>query len=364
MATPRFSLFHLAQEAGGRPHEQLYAEALELGVLAEELGFDAVWYAEHHFSNFSVSPSPNLLLAALFERTKRIRAGAMIHVLPFHHPLRAAEEAAMLDRMSGGRLSFGIGRGIQPREFDRMGVPMAESREIFLESIEVIEKAWTQESFSHKGKYYNLAELTLYPKPLQKPHPPIVLTATSPDTLRFAAEKGYPTATMFLPAQKVAEGYEIYRARWKECGHPGEAPGIMLSRHMYVAPTNEEARRDTEETLMEYWRTLLQVGIPADGPKSLPEAYKFYTGLYPMLGSLTYDDLLNSGLLIFGDPETCVEKIMQHADVFPLDEFLCLAAFGTLPHAKVKRSLELFAKEIAPEVRRRLGARSGKGGKA
>jgi len=359
MGQLRFSLFHLAQDASGRPFEELYAEALELGVLAERLGFDAVWLAEHHFSNFSVSPSPNLLTAALFERTERIRVGAMIHVLPFHHPLRAAEEAAMLDRLSGGRLNFGIGRGIQPKEFERMGVPMAESRERFLESIDVIVKAWTQKSFSHEGKYYRFAELSLYPTPLQKPHPPIVLSATSPDTLRYAAEKGYPTATMFLPAPKIAEGYELYRARWKECGHPGEAPGISLSRHMYVAPTNEEARRDTEETLMGYWRTLLQVGIPADGPASLPDAYKFYTGLYPMLGSLTYDDLLSSDLLVFGDPETCIEKIVRHADAFPLDEFLCLAAFGTLPHAKVKRSMELFAKEVVPEVRRRLGGRSG-----
>jgi alkanesulfonate monooxygenase SsuD/methylene tetrahydromethanopterin reductase-like flavin-dependent oxidoreductase (luciferase family) len=340
MGDVRFSLFHLAQDPSSRPPGELYAEALELGVLAEQLGYDAVWLAEHHFSSFSVTPSPNLLTAALFERTERIRVGVMVHVLPFHNPLRVAEEAAMLDHMSGGRLAFGVGRGIQPKEFERVGIPMGESRERFVEAFDVIMKAWMQDSFSHRGKFHDFGELSLVPKPLQKPHPPIVVSAMSPDSLRFAAEKGHPTATMFLPAHKIAEGHEL------------------VCRHMYVAPTNEEARRDTEETLMHYWRTLLKVAIPADGPTSLPEAYKFYTGLYPMLGELTYDDLLESDFLVFGDPETCVEKILRHADAFPLDEFLCLSAFGTLPHAKVKRSLELFAKEVAPEVRRRLKERA------
>src|SRR5713101_2072015 len=131
-------MFEIAQQVAGKPVADIYGDLLEQMVLAEELGFDAVYFAEHHFSDYSVIPSPNLLLAALSQRTRRLRIGTLVNVLPFHNPVRLAEEVAMLDALSGGRFEFGIGRGVQRHEFRGMSVPMEESRERFQETLEII----------------------------------------------------------------------------------------------------------------------------------------------------------------------------------------------------------------------------------
>src|SRR5947207_6994266 len=162
----------------------VYAHALEEARLADELGFEAVWLAEHHFSSYGVCPWGAVLAAAIARETRRVRIGTSVVVAPFAQPLRIAEEWAMVDILSGGRLEFGIGRGYQPKEFRGLGVSMEKTRERFDEAVEVIRSAWTDERVTFEGEFYQVRDLHDLPRPVQKPHPPLWTAAVSPTRTR------------------------------------------------------------------------------------------------------------------------------------------------------------------------------------
>src|SRR5437867_1724144 len=164
---------------------------------AEELGFDSFWLGEHHFYWYGTCVSPPAVIAALGQRTKKIRLGPTVSVLPFHHPLVVAEEYALADNLCGGRLNFAIGSGFSPVEYKTFGMSMEEARERYWESFDLILKAWTQEEFSHKGKFYQIENGSLYMKPVQKPMPPIWVAASSDETLIKTGELGF--STMGIP---------------------------------------------------------------------------------------------------------------------------------------------------------------------
>ena len=176
----------------GRSNQKYYEEVLTIGEWAEELGFDSFWLGEHHLYWYGTCVSPPMLIAALGQRTKRIRLGPAVSVLPLHHPLLVAEEYALADNLCGGRLNFAIGSGFSPVEYKTFGMTMEEAREKYWEVFDVILKAWTQEKFSHQGKYYQIEDGSLYMKPLQKPLPPTWIAASSDDTLIRAGEMGFP----------------------------------------------------------------------------------------------------------------------------------------------------------------------------
>ncbi|HYB92006.1 MAG TPA: LLM class flavin-dependent oxidoreductase, partial [Candidatus Binataceae bacterium] len=178
----QFGMLHLLENPAGKTERQIVEEQMAILQAAEDLGFDSVWPAEHHFSEYGYCVSSALMLAALAKTTKRIRLGTGIVVLPFHNPIRVAEEYALLDLMSGGRVDLGIGRGYQPHEFRGYGVPQEQSRGIFNESVEVILQAWTQERVNFKGVHFKFEDVQVRPKPLQKPHPPIWMAALSPES--------------------------------------------------------------------------------------------------------------------------------------------------------------------------------------
>src|SRR5262245_8836884 len=189
----KFGLFYqlpcaLTQEAMTRYHE-----TIEQIVYAETLGFDTAWLAELHFNaSFSIMPAPLLLAAAVAQRTTRIRLGTAVVLLPLHHPLRVAEEAAVVDLLSQGRLELGVGRGMIAIHFQGFQVPLDESRERFEEALTIVKRAWTQETCQFEGRYFHVPETAVVPKPLQKPYPPLRIAANSPETAIFAGEQGYP----------------------------------------------------------------------------------------------------------------------------------------------------------------------------
>ena len=214
----RFCIQQLLTYRDWQTEGEVYADALEEARLADELGFEAVWLAEHHFSRYGICPSLAVLAAAIARETRRVRIGTSVVVAPFAHPLRIAEEWAMVDILSGGRLEFGIGRGYQPKEFRGLGVSMEKTRERFDEAVEVIRRAWTDERVTFEGEFFQVRDLHVLPRPLQKPHPPLWTAAVSPDTYTLAARRGFKilTAPSFTPWDLLRKNFDAYRAAWRE----------------------------------------------------------------------------------------------------------------------------------------------------
>src|SRR6516162_5898036 len=182
----KFDLFYQLPCADSQDPARRYRELIDEAVEADQLGFDTLWLAEVHFApRFSLMPSPMILLAAIAQRTSRIRLGLAVNLVPLHHPMRLAEETAMLDVLSSGRVEFGAGRGAFPLNYRGFGVEMESSRDLFAEGIEFCRQAWINDSLTFRGKHFSVENISVIPKPVQKPHPPIRLAANSPDTFAF-----------------------------------------------------------------------------------------------------------------------------------------------------------------------------------
>ncbi|MEM7505068.1 MAG: LLM class flavin-dependent oxidoreductase, partial [Pseudomonadota bacterium] len=169
----QFGTFLLLQSPSAQSSEAVFGRGTEIAQAADDLGFDSIWCAEHHFSTYGYLSRPLMYSVHLANQTKRIRVGTMVIVLPLHHPLIVAEEIATADLLSGGRLDVGLGRGYQNYEFERMGHNLGESRERWEESVDILLKAFSGKPFSHEGKYYQIPETSVLPTPIQNPHPPI-----------------------------------------------------------------------------------------------------------------------------------------------------------------------------------------------
>ena len=189
----RFGLFFQAPESPGRSHAERFAEMFDLIAYGESLGFDVAWLAEIHFgAAFSLLSTPLMAVPVIAQRTRRIRIGTAVTLLPLHHPLHCAEQAAMADVLSGGRLEFGIGRGSIPTQFHGFRVPVAENRARFDEALEIIRLAWTQERFSYDGRFYQIENLAVTPRPLQTPHPPIRVAVHTTESFAHVGDLGLP----------------------------------------------------------------------------------------------------------------------------------------------------------------------------
>ena len=228
---------------------QRYQETLDLIQLADELGFDYSSLAEMHFNpSQCITPSPLLVSAAAAQRTKRIRLGVAVNLLPLHHPIRLAEDLATLDLISNGRVEFGVGRGAQPDHYQGLDIPMQESRERMIETLEMVIKAWTHERLTFEGKYYSAQDVLVVPKPLQKPHPPVRVASNSPDSFELVGKLGYAmhASPVTVPMPKLRKGVETYRRTLVECGHPINGQELSLQIPVFVAKSDEEARAASE----------------------------------------------------------------------------------------------------------------------
>ncbi|HLJ43646.1 MAG TPA: LLM class flavin-dependent oxidoreductase, partial [Candidatus Binataceae bacterium] len=230
----KFGLFFQLPCAATQSQPVRYQQTIEQIVLADQLGFDVAWMAElHFFRNFSIMPSPLMVAVAVAQHTRRIRLGTAVTLLPFHHPMRAAEEAATADLLTGGRLEYGVGRGTIAVHFQGFGVARDESRERFEEALEIIVGAWTAERVTYKGRFYQVTDVAVEPRPLQKPHPPIRIAANSPETAEFAGRKGYDVlvASPINPVPGFYEHIRAYRAALKtgiRPEHPGDVAALFF----------------------------------------------------------------------------------------------------------------------------------------
>lgn len=346
-----FGLFYYCQGRGA-PHDQIYAETLDQIALAERLGFGECWFAEHHFSDYSLLPSPNLLIAAALQRTTRMRFGNYINVLPFHNPVRLAAEAAMLDNLAGGRFDFGIGSGVRPREFGGFGLNFAEAAAMSEEATEVLLKAWTQEVFSHSGRYWQIPELSLRPRVYQRPHPPLHLVASHPETVARAGERGWPVALHFTPAETVARCADSYRAALAKRSAPAGVgpyrPRLALCRETFVAETQETARATGALALLGFWHLSALLAPPLPSEFSDDRLRELTARVW---GGCTYEELDRLGGILIGAPHEVAERV-ERLEAAGVETLLLVCSFGGLTHAQVCRSLELFA-EAAIRPRRR-----------
>ena len=222
---------------------QVYARALQRIQIMDRTGYDAVWLAEHHFSSFSVCPSVHMMGVLAAARTTRLRIGTGVSLAPFYHPLRLAEEVALLDQVSGGRVNWGAGRGFARVEFENFGVPPDESTSRFHEAVEIVLRAWTEERLSFKGEHFSFDGVEVLPKPLQQPHPPVWMAATSEPALDWAAGRGFSILMDPHAAHgDIGKKRQYYFTKLKEAGHSAEGRELPIARLVALGDNAEEAR--------------------------------------------------------------------------------------------------------------------------
>src|SRR5206468_293307 len=265
----RFGTYYFLQAPPALAHAEVFRREIEQMAWTEELGFDSLWLTEHHFIEYGLSVSPTVLAAAAAMRTRRVRIGLAAAILPFHDPIRLAEELAMVDILSGGRLDVGVGRGNRPVEFEGYRVPQIESRERFEEALAILVRAWTMERFSYEGRHYTLPEVRVIPKPLQQPHPPLYVVCVSPDTIEATALRGLPMLNSLLrgPVDQLSQSRDTYVRACRKAGRNGaELAGLLgqwgVSRHVYVAPTDAEALAAAKDAELWYQEALRRLLIP------------------------------------------------------------------------------------------------------
>ena len=327
----RFGIFSVVDHYPAelrRSAGEFYAELLEQVEAAEELGYDSFWIAEHHFHEYGAIPSPPVWMAAAAGRTRRIRLGVAVSVLPFRNPLLVAEEYAMVDVLSGGRLNFGAGSGYLKHEFEGFGVSPEEKRERFDEALAIIRKAWTGERFSHDGRFHRVRDVAIQVTPVQRPHPPIWVAILRNEAAPFVAKNGYPL--MMIPyatteqLDELARTVSAFKAAYREAGHGDpETLALAFGLHAYVAENFAEATAQAREAMDRYVRTRLYA-------KQRP-----------------YGALVEKSLIAYGSPEEVI-RVFRRYEACGFTLALPILNFGGLPQKLVLRSMERLAREVLP----------------
>jgi alkanesulfonate monooxygenase SsuD/methylene tetrahydromethanopterin reductase-like flavin-dependent oxidoreductase (luciferase family) len=346
----KFGLHYQLPCFGAQSPVQRYRDTLEQSVHAEALGFESVWPVEQHFNaDLSITPAPLLLLAALAERTTVLRLGVAIILLPLSHPLRVAEEIATLDVLSNGRVEFGIGRGSIPSHFAGFGVPQAESRERFAEAVEVVVQAWTRERVSHHGRFFNVDDLCVVPKPVQQPHPPIRAAASTAETLEYLGRMGYQifAATPTNPFPKLGPALQIYRQARKKAGHPDNGPDdVTLALPVFVGEDRAQIRQLMEPSINHYLQTVAGIyrsAVERSQTTTVPARVERF-------GRVTYEQACQS-MAIYEEPAACVERLQRVREEYNVGRIICwFNTGGMVPHLQVMRSMELFAARVMPHL--------------
>ncbi len=344
-----FGIFHEFERPPGLTEAQAFDNAFELIDVAEAGGLDAVWLAELHFSpRRSVLASPMLLAGAIGARTSKIKIGTAVQILPLCHPLQLAEEAATVDHISRGRLIFGVGRSGFARTYAAYGVPYAESRERFAETLEIVRRAWTCDTFSFSGKYFSYHDVCVVPKPYQQPHPPIRAAATSVDTFPAIGAQGFDlfAAVRTGTLSELGPNLKSYRTAYAEAGHPGKG-GVFLRVPVYVAPSFEEAVEDTRDSIMGFYRQLGQQ-LEASARESGARAIEQRDVRGRRMQEASFEDVLEEKVIV-GTPEMVVSRLRKISDELQLDGILAELNCGAQVRREgVLRSLRLLCSEVMP----------------
>jgi len=345
-----FGLFLEFPTPDGYTDQESFAQGFTMVDEAESMGVDSVWLAEYHFSPFSVLSAPLTVATAVAARTKRIRLGFGVLLLPLNNPIRIAEETATLDHISQGRLELGIGRGTFPDHHDAFNSPFAESRGRFEEYLEIILKAWTTEEFSFEGEHYQCHNLKVRPKPFQDPHPPIRVGITSAETFPIIGRMGYP---IFINPSRVfslaesAPNIQNYREAWKQAGHSGEG-NVGLRVPVYAAEKAGDAYNEPMESTM---ASVHNLGQRVAGSASREGTSGNWEAQAEHIQGMTYDDWLRDKV-VYGTPEAIVDRLGQLIEDLQLDQIIYEINFGRrIPYELQMNNLRLMNDRVIPHLR-------------
>ena len=326
----KFGIFSVADHYPGelqRNSKQFYDELLEQAELADELGFDSFWLAEHHFHQYGIIPRPSLFLAAAAQRTKRIKLGASVVVLPFDNPIRIAEDYAMLDVISGGRLCMGVGSGYLQHEFEGFSIDPVEKRARFDEALAIIIEAWKGKRFSYKGQYNSFEDICLNVSSLQQPHPLLTVAILSNNAAYYVGKQGLPI--MMIPYattesfSELSDTVTAFRKGFKESGQPIEKAIVPFGLHSFCGESFAAVEADCRTMMDRYVRTRLYAK------------------------QRSFERIREKDLVAFGSPDEII-RVAKKYEQAGLTHFLSIMNFGGMPHKKVLQSMRLMAKEVFP----------------
>ncbi len=348
-------------EADSRLMADVYDEHVQLAQELEALGYHYYFCIEHQNSPVGRITAPTVFLTAVARATSKIRIGAMMWQLPFYHPVRLAQEVAMLDHLSRGRVEFGSGIGVHEHEFMRWGNDFYQRAAMGEEIIKIVKMAWTQEEVTYKGKYFNFDEALPQPKPFQKPYPPIWAAVHSDVAIEFAARNNYHVSQNLDTDEVVARKFDLYRKVWKECKHPGPMPRIFLQRQVHVAETDEKAHAEAknflgnaggavvnlsggrlEKTRIGWGSHPRAMGRDSERPDDKARGETIRRAV------TDYQFNIDSGLAVVGSPETVIRKLQDGQKKIGYDVFCTSHEMGAMPNELVRNSIRLFGKHVIP----------------
>ncbi len=348
MLPVHFGIF-LEESRRGTSQATALHETLELAEAAEAWGLDGVWLGEIHFNPArSVLAAPIAVASFIAARTRRLRVGTAVQVLPLGNPLRIAEEVATVDQLSEGRFEFGIGRSGAARTYDVLGIPYGESQARFLEALEIIRTAWTEETFSYEGQFYRFQNATVAPRPYQHPHPPIRMAANTPETFSVVGRLGLGILVGIrdLDIPELRVHLQSYRQGWHDAGHPGEAE-VYLRIPVYAGSTETAAVEEPRESIMSFFERQAEimrsgVGRAGAGPAERRQARA------DRLVSMSYEEILDTRVA-FGTAAGLIDRFTRLRDELGLNGLVAeLNPGGLLAMEPVRRSLRILAQEVRP----------------
>ena len=348
--TLKFGLFDTFSHREGemRRAAELYQEHLEDASRADRLGYDYFFFIEHQNAGFPCVTAPSVYLAALAQVTKRIRIGAMVFQMPLHHPVRLAQDTALVDQLSQGRFDFAIGYGTRLGEFTPWDLPFDDRREMGIECMEIVQRAWTEEKFSYDGRFWTFKDALPQPLAYQQPHPPVWVGGHSPRSFDYAADNNFNVAQNIDVEKLIIEKFDYFRAAWKKRNHPGPMPKLMLVRHVHVAETDDLARAEAEPYMLEGLIGLDGVKrakslMAQEATPAMLETARVY-----LKTAESYDFWIDEGLGFVGSPETVARQISEQQTRVGYDILLTQHNIGNMPHALAHKSVRLFGEKVLP----------------
>ena len=342
----------------GRSDASVVGEHLALGDLAEPLGFDSLFALEHHFTGYAMSPAPQQLLSYFAGRTKRVQLGTAVIVLPWHDPVRVAEQIALLDVLCGGRCLFGFGRGAASVEYEGFRVPMGEARPRFVEAAQIVVKALAHESFEHDGEFYKIPRTAIRPRPISHPERRFYASAVSPESAEIMAKLGFGILMVMQNEwPKAAEEIAKYREIAAAAGHTPRPPIILTN--VCCAESREEAHERAFNYLGQKWQSIDDHYHFSDGHLSTVKGYESYGKMaktYAKIGESAETrqkatDFYVS-IQIVGTPQDCLDQIAELTRLTGLDHLVTEYSFGAMPHEEAEVNMRLFADRVLPILQR------------
>jgi alkanesulfonate monooxygenase SsuD/methylene tetrahydromethanopterin reductase-like flavin-dependent oxidoreductase (luciferase family) len=349
VASPlQFGLFDWVDDAH-RDVADIYEERLKMLEYADKAGFYAFHLAEHHGTPLNLTPSPGIFLAAAAQRTKRIRLGSLVHLLPLYHPMRLIQEICMLDHLTRGRLELGVGRGVNPYELASFDLDAPTAREMFREALQVVITGLREGEINFEGKYYSFKNVTVHMRPLQRPYPPLWYPTSNVESVGVIAKEGYNTVLHYMSLDEMRDAFDTYkRVQVEERDNPDRLnahvkdPKYGIVHHVYVAESDKEAMTVAKAAFGDFFTNFSHMG------RTKGAANEAYQRRLDWQGD--FEGRLADGWYVVGSPATVRESIQRQVAATGANYFVGAFSFGTLTGEQTLRSLHLFTKEVMPAL--------------